>query len=197
MPNFRGNGRKETKAQEALRIARKNRKTLRNVVQVSTIKVAEVALTLSANPIVIVISPPTGFGGKKIKIKRLRMNLEVRSNLTSSLSDNYRVDLILDKFPDESTPNALVIYGDSSPGITELFKDSEFERFRLIQSWSGVLHKVAGPVNRMIRFDKKVGYIMQSDTNASMSIADCIKNNLFICLWTTATGMKNSSVARV
>ncbi len=174
-------------ARKAFALAKKNSRTLRHVVSTFHSKSTDANTTFVAAVNVIALFLPNGGSGKKLLVKEFNLNFEVKQNLTSVLSDNWRVDLLLDRKPDEALATNAEIYGETSPTITDYMADDEGSRFRLIRSWSGILNESTS-IGRIIRYKKKMNIIQMCDPAGTFGTQAAItKNQFLLCVWGTAT----------
>ncbi len=175
-------------AAKAFRLAKKNQRTINQVVDRITVKQAEVSVSLAATPSVVALSIQDNKGnGRKAKILMLKLNIEVRQNLTSAIADNYRIDLVIDKRPTTSIATSTLIYGAASPTIGEFIEDDETNRFRLVKSWRGLLEP-ENNIGREIMWQKRINLIQEVDVDGQFGTqSSIIKNQLLLIQWTTAT----------
>ncbi len=151
--------------------------------------------TLNATPIVIDILATIDIvvtEGFKILLKSFQLNAEVRQNLTSALSDNWRVDLVLDKKPTGiAAITPLIVYGDATPDITALPVFTKRDRFSILRTWRGLLNESTN-IGKVFGGIVRVNKMMVTAAEGNYLNNQMQKNNLIMFMWTTATANQPS-----
>lgn len=168
-----------TTARKALRIAKANR-----TFEVLKYSDVNVAMTASAVPTVVFLQPPT-CDGEKQTIQNIEARMYIRQNLTSTVVDNYRVDIVLDRYPSGVTLDLSKLYEDATPRITALPSYDMRDRYKIVKSYSGAFN-AQSPTSRMINFKVRSGLVCEADgqTPSQDSIQ---KNAYYLVYWTEAT----------
>ncbi len=125
--------------------------------------------------------------GTKIFLKTLKISGVVLHTAASTITEDWRFDVILDKRPTGASATPAIVYGDASPDITALVEFDEQHRFRILKSWRGLLNKTGGPVGRHFGGTIKLNMMQETKVDDSFVIANLTKNHIFIIAWTTAT----------
>jgi len=152
--------------------------------EVTKFNEVNLAFTASAVPAITYLQPPVA-DGERQTIQHIRGRIWVRQNLTSALVDNYRIDLVLDRFPAGVVIDPASIYEDSTPRITALKSFDLRNRYKIVKSWMGAF-EASSPVTRMITFFARSGLVVENDGNTP-SQANVAKNAYYLIFWTEAT----------
>ncbi len=185
---------KRSKADQALRLAKSNKKKLKDVVEVQNSDSSTGVLTLTAVPQVTYISSVTPVEGFEIQLKSVNIKGFVKQDLASAIIDDYRIDLVLDRRPNKAILTPTLYLGATSPTI-HAFKDfGEKARFKILNTGSGFLNGDVGEnSHRLINRYFKLNLKMESDTATGMAQSNIIKNALYIVAWSTASANKPTS----
>ncbi len=168
-----------TTAKRALRMAKGNR-----TFEVLKYNLVNTAMTASAVPVVRYIQPPVT-DGERQTLQHIEGKIWVRQNLTSALIDNYRIDIVLDRFPSGVEITPLSLYEDATPRITALKSFDLRNRYKIVKSFMGAF-EASSPVTRMHNFFIRSGLVCESDGN-NPNQANVNKNAYYIIFWTEAT----------
>ncbi len=176
-----------TKAEEALKIAKGNRKAIRTQRDFKVGEEIVAQAALNATPTVRFLIQ-VNIEGTKVLVKSVQVKGIVKQNLTSALIDDYRVDLVMDRYPDKAAITPLLYLGSATPKVLA-FKDfAEKARYRILKTWSGYLSSSEGSNSfRKINYFKSLNITKTSDTINSISQTSIIRNALYLVFWTTAT----------
>ncbi len=168
-----------TIAKKALRIAK------RNIVTefTETNQVTE-DLTGSSVPDITYLQPATTDGDRQTLIN-LNGRIEMRQDLMSQLSDNYRIDIVLDRRPSGVIIDPAILYGDATPRITALVDFNLRGRFKILRSFQGVFEQ-STVTNRIFKFNIPLNLVVESNAEAP-SQGEVQKNAIYLIVWTTAT----------
>lgn len=188
--------RKQGVATRALSLAKRNQKRLGRVSDLKSGFIADATSTLNATPIVKDGTLAVSSGGANPKgfacfMKVLRIRGIVRQNLTSALADDYRIDVILDRFPEETLTTPLEVYGSTTPSTIAQVLFGERKRFRILKSWKGLLEP-QNNIGRLFGSDIKLNLKLETDTSDSFGFGNLTKNMIVIFMWTTATANQPS-----
>lgn len=131
----------------------------------------------------------------KSKIIGVRVSGFCSQDLTSTLLDDYRVDLVLDRLPDGVllTAAKYTQSSDETPLFNELIKDDMTERFKILKSWKGHFNENT-VVHREINWYKKLNLVADSNAAGNITQASQTKNALYFVCWTTAAANQPSYV---
>jgi len=187
--------RKQGIASRALKIAKRNQKTLSRKRDMISALVNDVTSTMSSTPtivdVTISVSSANTHDGFNVFMKVLRIRGLVRQNLTSALADDYRIDVILDRFPEEALPLPLDIYGSATPSTIRQVIFSERNRFKILKSWRGLLEP-ENNIGRHISADIKLNLKLETDTDGTFGFGNLTKNMIVMIFWTTASANQPS-----
>ncbi len=175
-----------SKVDQALRIAKSNKKKIHDTREMDNTDQDTGALTLNATPVVLYIIPSSANTGNKVSIKSFQLRGVVKQNLSSAIIDDYRIDLVLDRRPDKAAITPLLYLRSATPRI-DAYKDfDEKERYRIIKTWSGYLSSSEGSNSfRKINYYTRLNYFAEGDNGVSQTTIT--KNALYIVFWTTAS----------
>ncbi len=176
---------KTTKAQQALNLAKSNRKKIREGQDLKVNTSAPITATLNATPAVLFMSADSA-DGVKAKVKSIRVSGYVLQNLTSTITDDYRIDLVMDRYPDKAVITPLLYLGTATPKIAEFKNFLGKERYKIIKTWSGHFNE-STTVSRKISGYFRQNVTQVSVTNNSMGQTDIIRNAYYLVYWTTAS----------
>lgn len=183
--------RKQGVASRALRIAKRNRKTLSRKKDIISGLINDVTSVMSSTPTVVDVTLAVSSGantrtGFNVFMKVLRIRGLVKQNLTSALADDYRIDVVLDRFPEEALTTPLEVYGSATPSTIRQVIFGERKRFKILKSWRGLLEP-QNNIGRHISADIKLNLKLETDTDAVFGFGSLTKNMIVIFFWTTAT----------
>ncbi len=175
-------------ASQALALARKNRRKIRNIAENTNQDVESGALTLNATAVVTYISPLAVPNEREFTLVRLEFNAFVKQNLTSAILDDYRIDIILDRNPEGANPTALEFYLDATPDINVHLDYDERSRFKLLRSARGILSSSEGSASsKIINWRIPINMKALNENAGTVAIATQSKTAIFLVHWTTAT----------
>ncbi len=187
----RTNKKRKSVAQQALALARKNKKDLArsNELQYSVLT-GMAGIALSVTPLIILLNKTDWVvEGNLCMFRGLEILGEITPNNSSVLQDKWRVDIIMDKRPDGTIFNPEHAYGFDAP-FTNSHIDNDFkDRYRILKSWRGTFNvpkNSAVPRNLSYnrRFKTKV---VSSNDDAVISQASIETNAVYLVAWTEAT----------
>ncbi len=182
---FRTKRKKGTKAEQALRIAKSNQKSIRRDVEYLSTDATFASAALAATPTVTHL-PLGSIAGPKGIMKSIQLRGKVLQNLASALNDDWRVDLVLDRLPNNALPTAAEIYTSATPEIYAYKSIAERSRFKILRSWKGILNE-SNKTFEMLEFYGKLNLIALVEGSSFSSIASYLKNSIVLVKWTTAT----------
>ncbi len=146
------------------------------------------APTMAATPVVFYMSITTDPHGFKQKLNTLRVTGFVKQNLASTLQDDYRIDFILDRLPEETAVTPAEIYGSATPTVFAMIDFDFNKRFKLLKSIRGIFNSNDGVgSHRLFDHTIKLNMIQETESEGSFSQANIIKNGLYWIVWTTAS----------
>ena len=82
--------------------------------------------------------------GQDVKVKSVHIRGVVKQNLASALIDDYRIDIVLDRFPGLAANTPLLVYGDATPANFALKNFQNRKRFKILRSIRGHLSSNEG-----------------------------------------------------
>lgn len=108
-------------------------------------------------------------------------------DLASALTDNYRIDLVLDKSPEGALLLAAdyLVSTDETPVYHDLLKKDTQERFKILRTWRGHFNE-STVVHRDINSYTKLNLVVDSDSTGTITQANITRNALYLVCWTTA-----------
>ncbi len=177
--------RKISKVDQALRIARSNKRKIKEVQDVYINDDIRSSIAMNATPVVTEITPAglTGYKGtmKNIYIKGIISHVDA-----SVLQDAFRVVLIKDTKPQGAVPTPLEVFNSNTPRCGAQKKVGAQTRFKILRSWFGTVNKYS---NGSFIIDDKVplNFVVETKTAGNFAIANMVKNALSIMYWTTAS----------
>jgi len=165
-------------AKQALRIAKGNR----------TYEVKkffnQIEMTVDADPTIVYLEPSVT-SGEKQTIQYIEGRIYVKQNLTSALIDDYRIDVVLDRFPSGVVIDPLSLYESATPRITALLSYDMRDRYKIVKSYSGAFEEQTSTA-RYHRFKVRSGLICEAD-GSTPNQASVMKNAYYLIFWTTAS----------
>lgn len=181
----RGKWRKAAKVDQALRIAKSNKKKINDT---GIIKQGTITLSGSlcnATPVIEFI--PAAGSGYKTALK----SVAVKGTITGTHGNNYRVDLVLDRDPQGVEVTPLLVYGSATPNIY-VYKNVLYKsRFKILRSKFGV-HDTGRGLSEVVDWYVKLNLTCETTTIDSWTNAHIKKNALYLIYWTTATSNQTS-----
>lgn len=184
MSRFRNRGKRGTKKSISKRLSRVEKKVAR-IVTLKTVNLSEVDVTLSTAGD-IRLAQINAVEGRKILIRGINFRFDLRQNLSSTIGDDYRVMLLLDKNVENTKPTLLQLFGSATPSINIHLEEDKFSRIKVLREWVGIFEQqtsVAKVVNARI----KMNMTMESNTTDTFTQAALMKGALYVLVWTTAT----------
>lgn len=188
---FRGAGvsafrKPKSKVDQALSIAKSNKKKLSTVVEHSQAGTVTSTDVFNATPVVDLI-PATG-DGLKTRITSASVKGTIKRNVDSNLIDDWRVDLVLDRMPEGTEVTPLVLYGSATPPIGAFKNILYKERFKILRSEMGTFDESGnGKAGHIINWYVRLNLIAKSNTANSFTQAAIQNNAIYLIYWTTAT----------
>ncbi len=176
---------KGTKAEQALRIAKSNQKTIRRDIEYLSTDATFAAAALAATPTVTHL-PLGSIAGPKGVMKSIQLRGKILQNLASALNDDWRVDLVLDRLPGNALPTVVEIYTSATPEIYAYKSIAERSRFKILRSWKGILNE-SNKTFEMLEFYSKLNLICVVEGSSFANISTYLKNSIVLVKWTTAT----------
>ncbi len=181
---FKPRKKKGSKVDQALRLAKSNRKAIRREVEYVQNDLVFALAAMNATLLVTHI-PVAGPTGNKGEIKSIQLQGLVLQILASALNDEWRVDLVLDRQPNGVLPTATEIYGSATPQIYAYRDFDKRFRFKILRSFRGVFNESV-MTSSVIDTYVKLNLITEQDST-SFAIGNMTKNTLVLVHWTTAT----------
>ncbi len=177
---------KKSEGAQALALARRNTKKLKTVAEVIQATQETLSIALNATPIVQFFTPAgTGF---KTRYTSVQVRGTVKRDVASALIDDWRLDLVLDREPNNLLPTALLMYKTATPRIGNFKNELLKRRFKVLRSASGVFGESGnGLAGEYIDWYVKLNLIAETDNENTFNDTDMIKNSIVLVLWTTAT----------
>lgn len=182
---FRTKRKKGSKVDQALRLAKANRKAIKSDLEYVETDLLVASAAMNATPVVSHIAI-SATGGNKIMMKSLQLQGLVLQNLASALNDEWRVDLVLDRNPQGALPTVVEMYDLATPQIYAYRSFENRRRFKVLRSWRGVFEG-STKTSEVLDAYIKLNLIAEADDGAFTTIAPIFKNALVLVRWTTAT----------
>lgn len=121
--------------------------------------------------------------GDKCTFQKIEGRIWITQHPSSTVSDSWRCDLILDRQPNGVVLSPLLAYTSATPNITALIAFGQTERYKIARSWSGSFNDGTGGLTaRNITFSYRTGLI--SEGNGSLTQANVTKNAYYFVFWT-------------
>lgn len=181
---FKSNAPQQMKS-SAMKTAKKALKLAKKDQTEESIEYNDTALAFTASkvPAIVFLQPPTTDGFKQI-IQYIEGKIYLRKNLTSVITDNYRVDLVLDRAPAGIIIDPAKIYSSSTPRITAQITLSDKGRYKICKSWFGAFdtYNTSRSINFYCRSSLKTEADSQTPAQASI-----LKNAYYLIFWTEAS----------
>lgn len=180
--------RRSKKEQDALALAKRNAKLLRQGREPQMNIGAVVSGTLNTTPSVthVTLTATPALTGYSAMLKSIRVQGYIKS--ASAALENYRFDVILDRDPTPGTiATAGQLYTDSGSISSPMRHDTK-NRFKLLRTVKGWVHN--GDSKGGVFFDlyKKLNLKIECKTAATYSQAEQTRNAILIVHQTDATG---------
>jgi len=167
-------------AKKALKIARQGQ-----TMESTSYNDDAVAFTVNNAPQILYLQPPTTDGSKQT-ISYIEGKIFVRRNLSSTVIETWRVDLVLDRQPAGVILSYADLYNsDATPRPTALMDYDAKSRYKFVKSWSGAF----GPQDnqfKMINFMVRSGLKVEAD-DVTPSQASVNKNAYYLIWFTNAS----------
>ncbi len=176
-----------SKADQALRQVKRLRSKVNAGIDYAIVEGSLVsqAMTGTATPDITFLGPVVG-EDMKAKVKSVSVRGTINQNVASAVTDNWRVDLVLDKVPDGANVTPLELYGDATPRISAFKNFLYRSRFKILRSVFGDFNE-QGPLSAVINWYVKLNNTQETTSSGSFGVANLLKNALFLVIWTEAT----------
>lgn len=176
-----------TKAEQALKIAKRNRRELNEFNELLSIDVAISESSLQPTPTILYLGgAQNGVEGFSYTLKSVSLKGVIKH--VSAITDDYRIDLVIDRAPNKITLTPLEYLDNVAPTIWAFKSFGAKSRFRIIKTWSGHLDEVGGANNFIdINYYKRLNIKVDSDEADSFAPGQVIRNALYLVRWSTAT----------
>lgn len=145
-----------------------------------------ITVAFDATALVKMLNIVTPIEGNEVRMKGITMTGAVLATLASSLIDDYRIDIIMDKTPGKLLATALDIYGSATPSFRAQVLPAKRGRYKLLKTWRGHFNDV-GTQSREINWIKKFNFKSVSEVDSSLTATTIIRNGLYFIYWTTAS----------
>ncbi len=187
---FRGSakrrrGRKGTVASQALRLAKKNKRTLGVLAEVQQGTTLNAETAFNATPIVefyVAVGE-----GEKTLLKNITVRGLIKRNVASDLIDDYRVDLVLDRMPAGVKATVADIYGSANPELGDPPNNLQRLRYKILRTMMGAFGESGnGIAHRVINWNVRLNLVAQSKTANNFGQDQIQKNAVYLVYWTTA-----------
>ncbi len=181
---------KKSIAKQALALAKRNKRDLKQQNEIQfTAQGGMLGITLSTTPLPVLVSDTAAvIEGTSYLNKGLELLGDIVANLSSTIQDNYRIDVILDRRPNGVAFSAANAYGNATPGTNALLSITERDRYKIIKSWRGTFNTVDGITdNRKISFNRKFKFKSELSASGVIATAANIKTNaIYVVAWTNS-----------
>lgn len=176
---------KQSKVDEALSIAKRNKKQLATVVDIVSNDTA-LSATFNATPNVVYLQP--NGTGLKTRITSIRVKGIITRAVASTLADNWRMDIVLDREPDGVEATPLLVYGTATPSLGHYKNGLLKSRFKILRTMTDIFgENAAWKSGSVIDWYIKLNLIAVSKVADSFAQANIQKNAIYVIFWTTAT----------
>ncbi len=187
---------KKSETKQALAIAKSNKKVLKQIVDFRYSDTGATTGTLNATPVVLFLA--MGGTGYNVQMVSCHVKGWIRQNLASVITDDYRMDLVLDREPNKTALTPTLYLASATPTIhrMKVFKDRQ--RFKILKTWSGHFNENVN-VSRKIEGFFPLNLKVKSNTADTFGQAQVLNNALYLVYWTTASANQPtfSHIARV
>ncbi len=184
-----GFGKPKSKAAQALSLAKKNKSRIKSGLEYFSFPAPAETAFLDAQALSTTIRADLlGMVGHNddVLVKSIQLKLNIQQNLTSSLSDTWRVDLICDTAPQFDTPpTGLMLFGDATPATYTFYDFPIVKRYRVLRSWRGVFNE-SSIVNEVIDAYVKINRKTLSKSLGSFTESSITRNKYYLISWTDA-----------
>lgn len=174
---------KGSKADQALRLAKKNDKAVKGLTEFKANNINLGATALNATPAVSYLEPLGN--GFDTQIVSVYVKGVIKQNLTSTIIDDYRLDLVLDREPNKVAITPLLYLQSATPAVYnhKVFEDRS--RYKIIKSWSGYFKKDDSVARKLDGF-YSINLKAKNDTVDDFGQTHILNNALYLVYWTTA-----------
>jgi len=164
-------------AKKALRIAKSaDSRTLKSKLTTVTNE----TMAINSGAIAIKYLEPLGGDTQTIKLKSISGKIEVRGNLTSTEHAPYRVDLVLDRRPNNLVIDPSDVYdGASTKFITNTLTYDYNDRYKIVKTWHGILTPNINQ-SRIIDVNVRSNLILEGSTGGYFAQGDANKNAYYL-----------------
>ncbi len=177
-------GKPKSKVDKALSIANRNKKRLSSVVETVSGGPDLESDAFNATPVVALLD--LAGDGLKTRITSAQVRGTIKQNLTSVVTDDYRVDLVLDREPNGTIFSPLLCYGSATPPIGAYKALNYKKRYKILRSQFGSFNET-GTTHADINWYVKLNLLAETKTVNSWTQANLIKNAIYLVYWTTAS----------
>lgn len=185
---------KVSTANKALKIAKQNKKQLRGVVEHRGALNSLVTTPFNATPIVKYIAPEGD--GFVTLCKSVQVKGTIKQDPVSTVVDDYRIDLVLDREPNKTEITPLLFYGDATPDIGHFKNIIYNKRFKVLRTYtSGFDEANQGRSIDAINWYVRLNLVIESATLNSFVNTSVIKNAVYLIYWTSST--TNQPIPRI
>ncbi len=176
------------KADQALAIAKSNKKLIRSLHEPSDVKLLRGSTALNATPVIDHITESIVGDGSSVTLKSFRIRGVIKQNLTSAIVDDYRMDIVMDRRSAGVEITPLLYLGLVTPDV-DVFKlfDSK-ERYKILRTIRGHLSSSEGS-NSFREIDEyvKLNVVATTKLDGNWTQANILTNAIYVVFWTTAT----------
>ncbi len=180
---------KKSKVDQALSIAKRNRAQIKLSSEVVLGKTVTHTDPFNATPIVDMLNDGLSGGEDfKNKMRSLQLRGTIKRNVASTLIDDWRVDIVLDRNPQGIEVTPLLVYGTATPTIGEMKNHSLKKRFKLLRTLSGVFGEGGNGVGGVvINVYLKLNLVCVAKTTTTWTQAGLLTNAIYLIYWTSAS----------
>ncbi len=162
-------------------------KKLRGIVELFVVEDLTNTPTMATTTVVTFLDVSKAKGFKQL-VKSIRCTGFVKQAQGSTAQDDYRIDLVLDRHPEEDLLTPIEIYGSATPTMFAMIFEKGLKRFKILKSIRGIFNVSKGVGSHRV-FDHtiKLNLMQECEQANSFSQANILKNALYWIAWTTAT----------
>ncbi len=173
----------KSKVDQALSIAKQNKKKLSAVSEIISSGTGTAVTVFSSTPIIKFID--TGGEGFKTLVKSVQVRGSIKQDPASTVVDDYRLDLVLDREPAGTVITPLLYLGSATPNIGEFKNHLYKRRYKILRSHTGGFDEAAeGRSIDFIDWYVKLNLIAETKSEGSYSQSNIQKNALYLVYWT-------------
>ncbi len=176
---------KEPTSTQALKLAKKVDKKQKRSLEYILGKTTTSTDPFNVTPVDDHLTEGIAGQGMKTRITSVIIKGTIKRNVTSTIVDDYRIDLVLDRYPTGAKATPALVYGSATPVLGAHKNMNLKTRFKILRSRAGVLDD-AGPSGIYINWYVKLNLLCETKVVGNYAIANLVKNSIMLFYWTTA-----------